>query len=46
MSYKSFNPATGKLVKSFPEITDGEFDGKIAEAAKCYGGIGTTPSAR
>jgi succinate-semialdehyde dehydrogenase/glutarate-semialdehyde dehydrogenase len=36
MSYQSFNPATGKLVKSFAEITDAEFEAKIALAATCY----------
>jgi succinate-semialdehyde dehydrogenase/glutarate-semialdehyde dehydrogenase len=36
MSYQSFNPATGKLVKSFAEITDLEFETKIAAAAACY----------
>lgn len=36
MSYQSFNPATGKLVKSFDEITDAQFEKKIATAAACY----------
>jgi succinate-semialdehyde dehydrogenase/glutarate-semialdehyde dehydrogenase len=36
MSYQSFNPATGKLVKAFDEITDAEFERKIAAAAACY----------
>jgi succinate-semialdehyde dehydrogenase/glutarate-semialdehyde dehydrogenase len=36
MSYQSFNPATGKLVKSFEEITDAQFEQKIAAAAACY----------
>jgi succinate-semialdehyde dehydrogenase/glutarate-semialdehyde dehydrogenase len=36
MSYQSFNPATGKLVKSFETITDGEFETKLAAAAACY----------
>jgi len=36
MSYQSFNPSTGKLVKSFNEITDPEFEKKIAGAAACY----------
>jgi succinate-semialdehyde dehydrogenase/glutarate-semialdehyde dehydrogenase len=36
MSYQSFNPATGKLVKAFNEITDAEFEKKIATAAACY----------
>jgi len=36
MSYQSLNPATGELVKSFDEITDAEFEKKIAAAAACY----------
>ena len=36
MSYQSFNPASGKLVKSFDEITDAQFEEKIATAAHCY----------
>ena len=36
MSYQSINPATGKLVKSFDEITDAQFEKKIATAAECY----------
>jgi succinate-semialdehyde dehydrogenase/glutarate-semialdehyde dehydrogenase len=36
MSYQSLNPATGKLVKSFDEITDADFEKKIAAAAACY----------
>ena len=36
MSYQSFNPATGTLVQSFDEITDAQFQGKIAAAAECY----------
>jgi succinate-semialdehyde dehydrogenase/glutarate-semialdehyde dehydrogenase len=36
MSYQSLNPATGKLVKSFDEISDAEFEKKIATAAACY----------
>jgi len=36
MSYQSFNPATGILVKSFPEISDADFEKKIATAADCY----------
>jgi succinate-semialdehyde dehydrogenase/glutarate-semialdehyde dehydrogenase len=36
MAYQSFNPATGKLVKSFEEITDKEFEQKIAAATACY----------
>jgi succinate-semialdehyde dehydrogenase/glutarate-semialdehyde dehydrogenase len=36
MSYQSFNPATGKLVKSFEEISDADFEKKIASAQACY----------
>jgi len=36
MSYQSFNPATGELIKSFDEITDAEFEKRIAAAAACY----------
>ena len=36
MSYQSFNPATGKLVRSFDEISDAAFEEKIATAAECY----------
>jgi succinate-semialdehyde dehydrogenase/glutarate-semialdehyde dehydrogenase len=36
MSYQSFNPATGKLVKAFEEITDADFEKKIAAAVACY----------
>jgi succinate-semialdehyde dehydrogenase/glutarate-semialdehyde dehydrogenase len=36
MSYQSLNPATGKLLKSFDEITDADFEKKIATAATCY----------
>jgi succinate-semialdehyde dehydrogenase/glutarate-semialdehyde dehydrogenase len=36
MGYQSFNPATGKLVKSFEQITDAAFETKIAAAAACY----------
>ena len=36
MSYQSFNPASGKLVKSFDEITDSQFEDKVATAAHCY----------
>jgi succinate-semialdehyde dehydrogenase/glutarate-semialdehyde dehydrogenase len=36
MGYQSFNPATGKLVKSFEQITDADFETKIATAAAVY----------
>ena len=36
MAYQSFNPATGKLLKSFDELTDGALETKLATAAKCF----------
>lgn len=36
MTYQSFNPATGKLVKQFKELTDKELETKIATAATCF----------
>jgi succinate-semialdehyde dehydrogenase/glutarate-semialdehyde dehydrogenase len=36
MSYQSLNPATGKLLKSFAEISDADLEQKIATAASCY----------
>jgi succinate-semialdehyde dehydrogenase / glutarate-semialdehyde dehydrogenase len=36
MTYQSFNPATGKLLKKFEEITDSELEAKIAKAADCF----------
>jgi succinate-semialdehyde dehydrogenase/glutarate-semialdehyde dehydrogenase len=36
MSYRSFNPASGKLLKSFTTIDDAELEQKIALAAACY----------
>jgi succinate-semialdehyde dehydrogenase/glutarate-semialdehyde dehydrogenase len=36
MSYQSFNPSTGKLLKQFQELTDAELEAKIAAAATCY----------
>ena len=36
MSYQSFNPATGKLLKSFDEFTDQELETKLATAAQCF----------
>jgi succinate-semialdehyde dehydrogenase/glutarate-semialdehyde dehydrogenase len=38
MSYQSLNPATGKVLKSFAEISDADFEKKIATAAACYEG--------
>ena len=36
MTYQSLNPATGKLLKKFEEITDKELETKLAAAANCY----------
>jgi succinate-semialdehyde dehydrogenase / glutarate-semialdehyde dehydrogenase len=36
MAYQSFNPATGKLVKDFDELTNEQLDAKLATAAKCF----------
>src|SRR5580658_678173 len=36
MSYQSLNPATGKLLKKFDELTDKELETKIATAAACF----------
>jgi succinate-semialdehyde dehydrogenase/glutarate-semialdehyde dehydrogenase len=36
MAYQSLNPYDGKLNKSFPEITDAEFEKKLATAQSCF----------
>ncbi len=36
MGYQSFNPATGKLLKTFDELTDKELEKKLATAAACF----------
>ncbi len=36
MSYESFNPATGKLLKKFEELTDKQLESKIAAAEACF----------
>ena len=36
MTYQSVNPATGKLLKKFDELTDKELETKIATAAACF----------
>jgi succinate-semialdehyde dehydrogenase/glutarate-semialdehyde dehydrogenase len=36
MTYQSLNPATGKLLKKFEELTDKELETKIVTAAKCF----------
>ena len=36
MGYQSVNPADGKVLKTFKELTDKELESKIAAAATCY----------
>src|SRR5580658_7823156 len=36
MTYQSLNPATGKLLKKFEELTDKELETKIVTAATCF----------
>ena len=36
MTYQSFNPANGKLVKNFEEISDAQLETKIAAAQSCF----------
>ncbi len=36
MTYQSFNPATGKLLKAFEDLSDKELETKLAAAAACY----------
>jgi succinate-semialdehyde dehydrogenase / glutarate-semialdehyde dehydrogenase len=36
MTYQSLNPATGKLLKKFDELTDKELETKIAKAEACF----------
>lgn len=36
MAYQSLNPATGQLIKEFPELTDNELETKLATAAACF----------
>lgn len=36
MTYQSINPFNGTLARTFEEITDAEFDQKLATAAACY----------
>jgi succinate-semialdehyde dehydrogenase / glutarate-semialdehyde dehydrogenase len=36
MTYQSLNPATGKLLKKFEELTDKELESKIAVATTCF----------
>ena len=36
MAYQSLNPATGKLLMSFPDVTDAELETRLAVAEACY----------
>jgi succinate-semialdehyde dehydrogenase/glutarate-semialdehyde dehydrogenase len=36
MAYQSINPATGKLVKTFDDVTDEALEEKLSMAARCY----------
>jgi succinate-semialdehyde dehydrogenase / glutarate-semialdehyde dehydrogenase len=36
MTYQSVNPATGKLLKKFEELTNKELEAKLAAAASCF----------
>ena len=36
MTYQSVNPATGKLLKKFEELTDKQLETKLATAATCF----------
>jgi succinate-semialdehyde dehydrogenase/glutarate-semialdehyde dehydrogenase len=36
MTYQSFSPFSGKLIKSFDDITDTQFEAKLAAAQACY----------
>jgi succinate-semialdehyde dehydrogenase/glutarate-semialdehyde dehydrogenase len=36
MTYQSLNPATGKLLQNFDELTDKQLEEKLAAAEKCF----------
>lgn len=36
MTYQSFNPATGKLLKTFDELTDAQLEAKMVKATACF----------
>ena len=36
MTYQSLSPFDGKLIKGFPDITQGEYESKLAKAQACY----------
>lgn len=37
MTYQSFNPSTGKLLKTFEELNDKQLEAKLAKASECFG---------
>jgi succinate-semialdehyde dehydrogenase/glutarate-semialdehyde dehydrogenase len=36
MTYQSLNPATGKVLKKFKDLTDAQLETKLSKANKCY----------
>ena len=36
MAYQSLNPATGKLLQNFDELTDKQLEEKLAAAESCF----------
>ena len=42
MTYQSVNPADGKLLKKFEELTDKELATKLATAASCFETTGSS----
>jgi len=36
IGYQSLNPAAGKLLKKFDELTDKQLEDKLAAAEKCF----------
>ena len=36
MTYQSLSPFDGKLIKGFSDITEGEYESKVAKAQACY----------
>jgi acyl-CoA reductase-like NAD-dependent aldehyde dehydrogenase len=36
MTYQSVNPSDGKVLKTFPELTDSQLEAAIATAATCF----------
>ena len=46
MAYQSLNPATGKLLKTFVELSDKQLEEKLAMAEKCFKSWKFTPLGR